>query len=81
MRRNGNCWDNPVMERFFLSLKMERAWQRDYAHHSEAIHGMADSIANFYNAVRLHSALGNLSPHVFKHKSALNPPVGVSETS
>ena len=31
MSRKGNCWDNAVMERFFLSLKMERVWQKDYA--------------------------------------------------
>ena len=28
MSRKGNCWDNAVMERFFLSLKTERVWQR-----------------------------------------------------
>ena len=33
MSRKGNCWDNSVMERFFLNLKMERVWQRDYANH------------------------------------------------
>ncbi len=26
MSRKGNCWDNAVMERFFLSLKTERVW-------------------------------------------------------
>ena len=36
MSRKGNCWDNAVMERFFLSLKTERVWQRDYANHGEA---------------------------------------------
>ncbi|SFU84909.1 Transposase InsO and inactivated derivatives [Nitrosomonas eutropha] len=36
MSRKGNCWDNAVMERFFLNLKMERVWQRDYANHAEA---------------------------------------------
>ena len=30
MSRKGNCWDNAVMERFFLNLKMERVWQKDY---------------------------------------------------
>ena len=25
------------MERFFLSLKTERVWQRDYANHAEAV--------------------------------------------
>ena len=29
MSRKGSCWDNAVMERFFLSLKTERVWQRD----------------------------------------------------
>ena len=36
MSRKSNCWDNAVMERFFLNLKMERVWQKDYANHSEA---------------------------------------------
>ena len=36
MSRKGNCWDNAVMERFFLNLKMERVWQRQYANHGEA---------------------------------------------
>lgn len=36
MSRKGNCWDNAVMERFFLNLKMERVWTRDYANHAEA---------------------------------------------
>ena len=73
MSRKGNCWDNSVMERFFLNLKMERVWQRDYANHSEAIHDVADYIVNFYNSVRLHSKLGYLSPNAFEHKSASQP--------
>ena len=27
MNARGNCYDNVVMERFFLNLKMERVWQ------------------------------------------------------
>ena len=30
------------MERFFLNLKMERVWQRDYANHAEAKADIAD---------------------------------------
>ena len=26
MSRKGNCWDNAVMARFFLNLKLERVW-------------------------------------------------------
>jgi transposase InsO family protein len=63
MSRKGNCWDNAVMERFFLNLKMERVWQQDYAHHAEATADIADYIINFYNAIRLHSTLGYRSPN------------------
>ena len=62
MSRKGNCWDNAVMERFFLNLKMERVWQRDYANHTEAMTDIADYIAGFYNPIRLHSTLGYRSP-------------------
>ena len=79
MSRKGNCWDNAVMERFFLNLKMERVWQKDYANHSEAMTDVADYIVGFYNCTRLHSKLGNLSPNAFEHKSAIQHPIDVSE--
>ena len=79
MSRKGNCWDNAVMERFFLSLKTERVWQRDYANHAEAMSDIADYIVAFYNSVRLHSKLGNLPPNAFEHQSAINQPIAVSE--
>ncbi|OEC32506.1 integrase, partial [Pseudomonas sp. 21C1] len=44
MSRKGNCWDNSVMERFFLSLKMERVWRRDYANHAEATRDITEYI-------------------------------------
>ena len=79
MSRKGNCWDNAVMERFFLNLKMERVWQRDYANHAEAKRDIADYIVNFYNNVRLHSKLGNLPPNAFEQQSAIKQPIVVSE--
>ena len=30
------------MARFFLNLKMERVWQRDYANHAEATSDIAN---------------------------------------
>lgn len=66
MSRKGNCWDNSVMERFFLSLKMERVWQRDYANHAEAEKDVADYIVGFYNSVRLHSKVGYQSPSAYE---------------
>jgi transposase InsO family protein len=79
MSRKGNCWDNAVMERFFLNLKMERVWQRDYANQAEATTDIADYIVGFYNSVRLHSKLGNLPPNAFEHQSAIKQPIGVYE--
>jgi transposase InsO family protein len=79
MSRKGNCWDNAVMERFFLNLKMERVWQRDYANRREATADVADYIVNFYNNVRLHSKLGNLPPNAYEQQTAIKQPIVVSE--
>ena len=59
MSRKGNSWDNAVMERFFLKLKMERVWQRDYANHAEATSDIADYIVSCYDSMRLHSKLAS----------------------
>ena len=79
MSRKGNCWDNAVMARFLLNLKMQRVWQKDYANHAEAINDIADYIVGFYSAVRLHSKLGNLSPNAFKRESTSKKPIKLSE--
>ena len=55
--------------RFFLNLKVERVWQKEYANHLEAINDIADYIVGFYNSIRLHSKLGNMSPHAFERES------------
>jgi len=68
MSRKANCWDNAVIERFFLNLKMERVWQHRYANHSEAINDITDYIVGFYNTVRLHSTLGYCSPVDFERQ-------------
>lgn len=81
MSRKGNCWDNAVAERFFLNLKMERVWQRQYANHTEAKNDVADYIVSFYNCERLNSALGNLPPTVYERKMAAQEPIVVSEIS
>ena len=82
MSRKGNCWDNAVMERFFLNLKMERVWRQDYANHAEATKDIADYIVAFYNNVRLHSTLGNLPPNAYEQKMAdQKQPILVSENT
>ena len=81
MSRKGNCWDNAVMERFFLNLKMERVWRRDYANHWEAEKDVTEYIVGFYNCVRLHSARGNLPPIVYEQEMAAKKPILVSENT
>lgn len=73
MSRKGNCWDNAPMERFFLNLKMERVWRKDYANHEEARRDVADYLLTFYNQKRLNSALGNMSPAEFERQCQLKP--------
>ena len=62
MGGKGNYYDNAVMERFFLSLKLERVWQTNYANHQEAIRDISHYIVAFYNAYRLRSTLGYCRP-------------------
>ncbi|MBD8203285.1 IS3 family transposase [Pseudomonas viridiflava] len=70
MSRKGNCWDNAVMERFFLNLKMERTWRKDYANQGEAIKDISDYIVRFYNESRLHSTLGYVPPNHYERQAA-----------
>jgi putative transposase len=46
-----------TIERFFLNLKMQRGWQRQYANLDEARRDITQYIVSFYNPVRLHSTL------------------------
>jgi transposase InsO family protein len=75
MSRKGNCYDNVVMERFFLNIKTERVWQREYANPLEASKDITDYIVGFYNCVRLHSALGNLAPMIYEKKMVTEKPI------
>jgi len=79
MSRKGNCWDNAVMERFFLNLKMERVWPNHYANHAEAARDLTDYIVCFYNSARLHSKLGYLPPNSYETNMAAKQPIVVSQ--
>ena len=61
-----------MMERFFLNLKMERVWKRDYANHGEAQADIADYIVGLHNATRLHSTLGYRSPAQYEQQFLAN---------
>ena len=61
MSRKGDCWDNAPMERFFRSLKSERLSPLRFTTRQAARLEILDYIG-FYNADRLHSSNGYLSP-------------------
>lgn len=67
MSGKGDCWDNAVVERFFLNLKMECVWQRRYAGRAEAQRDITEYIM-FYNLTRLHSTLDYQSPQAYEDK-------------
>jgi transposase InsO family protein len=81
MSRKGNCWDNALAERFFLALKMDRAWQRSYANQAEARIDIVDYIVGSDNSQRINSPLENLPPAVFERNMAARKSIAVSEIS
>jgi len=66
------------MERFFLSLKVERLNRHRYATQAQAQRDIQDYIENFYNTQRLHSALGYLTPAHYEAGLKANTPKTVS---
>lgn len=67
------------MERFFLNLKRERVWLREYANQLEATKDVTGYIVGFYNSARRHPALGNVAPLVYEQQFAAKEPIDVSE--
>ena len=70
MSRQGNCWDNAVMESFYSRLKVELIYAEQYGSMEEVRSGIFEYIEIFYNRKRRHSALGNISPAEFERRCA-----------
>ena len=66
MSRKGNCWDNSVAESFFATIKKELIHRYKFKTRREAAAAIFEYIEVFYNRVRKHSQLGNISPVQFK---------------
>ena len=67
----GEVWDNnSAMESFFSSLKTERTARKVYRTRAQARSDVFDYIERFYNPIRRHSTLGNLSPVNFERQVA-----------
>jgi len=62
MSRRGNCLDNAPMESFFHTLKVELVHQRCWATREEARRDLFGYVEGYDNRIRMHSALGYLTP-------------------
>ena len=64
--RKGNCWDNAVAESFFKTLKSDLVYQTYFYTKQQAKREIFEYIEFYYNRVRSHSYLGNISPSKFE---------------
>ena len=70
MSRPGNPYDNAKCERFMKTLKQEEIHCREYRDIEDLRSNIDAFIDRYYNARRLHSALGYLSPDEFEKRAA-----------
>ena len=66
MSRRANCWDNAVAESFFGTLKNELIYRRPWLNRESARNAISEYIEVFYNRIRRHSTIGNISPAQFE---------------
>jgi putative transposase len=71
----GDCYDNAMAESFFATLETELIDRSDWANPAEAKAAVFEYIEVFYNRIRRHSSLGNLSPEQFEERYRSAPAV------
>src|SRR3954447_26028811 len=70
MSRPGNPYDNAKCERFMKTLKQEEICCFEYRDIEDLRANLSVFLDGYYNATRLHSALGYLSPNEFERRAA-----------
>lgn len=74
MSRKGNPYDNAFAESFIKTLKHEGVNLQEYMDYDDAYQNIRTFIEEVYNAKRLHSSIGYLSPNEYEKKTTnLNP--------
>ena len=70
MSRPANPYDNAFCESFMKTLKQEEIYCNQYRDFEELSAHLEEFIANYYNRLRLHSALGYRTPEEFEQAAA-----------
>jgi putative transposase len=71
MSRPANPWDNAFCESFMKTFKQEEIYCHQYRDFQELSDHIEEFIGNYYNAQRLHSALGYRTPEEFERDIAV----------
>jgi len=72
MSRKGDCWDNAVIESFNATIKTELIYRMKWLTREQARAAIYEYIETWYNARRLHSTLGYVSPIEFEEQELRN---------
>jgi len=63
MSRRGNPYDNAYAESFMKTLKYEEVHMQEYMNYDDAYQNIRTFIEEVYNAKRLHSSIGYITPN------------------
>jgi putative transposase len=80
MSRPANPYDNAACESFMKTLKQEEIYCNQYADFDELFRHLEEFLANYYNRLRLHSALGYRTPEEFEREAAAAPTAAGANT-
>jgi transposase InsO family protein len=81
MSRPANPYDNAVCESFMKTLKQEEIYCHQYRDFGELSTHLEEFIENYYNRLRLHSALGYRTPEEFERDSTAAAVTGAPPTA
>jgi putative transposase len=70
----GDCFDNALAESVWATLTKELLARQAFATRTQARTAIFDYLEAFYNPIRRHSSLGNMSPAEFERQAAQRPP-------